>query len=85
MKMLAGLHLAVGAVVMSGCASPAIGPSATAGAEPLRVNDAASPLAYYEGARAQRIADAQCGPRGVRSTINDRYENGTWVFVGGCA
>ena len=36
-----------------------------------------------DGAQARRDADALCGGR-VTSTIYDRYEAGTWVFVGGC-
>jgi hypothetical protein len=82
--MRGGLHMALGAVVLSGCASPgAVGSGG--GGEPLRVADATAPLAFYDGARAKEIANAQCGPRGVRSSINDRYENGTWVFAEGCA
>ena len=38
----------------------------------------------WDGAAARRDADALCGGR-VRSSIYDRYEAGTWVFVEGCA
>jgi hypothetical protein len=44
-----------------------------------------TPYAFHEGAAARREADARCGARGVRSSIYDRYENGAWVFVEGCA
>jgi len=86
--MRAGLHMALGAAVLSGCAAPAPGLAPGAGASAsraLRVTDEAAPLAYFEGARAKRIANALCGPRGVRSSIDDRYENGAWVFVRGFA
>ena len=83
--MRAGLHMALGAAVLSGCAAPAAVPPSGGSGPAVRVTDAAAPLAYYEGARARQLADAQCGPRGVRSSINDRYENGVWVFVEGCA
>lgn len=46
-----------------------------------------APPAYamWDGAAARRDADALCGPRGVRSSIRDRYQAGAWIFVGGCA
>jgi hypothetical protein len=82
--MRAGLHMALGAAVLTGCAAPAaVAPSG--GGSPLRISDPVVPLSFYDGARAKELANAQCGPRGVRSSINDRYENGTWVFVEGCA
>jgi hypothetical protein len=80
---MAGLPLAFGAAVLAGCSSPAAVMPTGNGA--LRVTDAAAPLGFYEGARAKALADAQCGPRGVRSSIYDRYEDGAWVFVEGCA
>jgi hypothetical protein len=83
--MRAGLHMAIGAAVLSGCAAPAAVAPAPSGAREVRVSGEAGPLANYEGAEAKRLANAQCGPKGVRSSINDRYENGTWVFVEGCA
>jgi hypothetical protein len=82
--MRAGLHMALGAAVLSGCAAPAsVRPSPEGRA--LRVTDAAVPLTYSDGARAKRMANEICGPRGVKSSINDRYESGAWVFVEGCA
>lgn len=42
------------------------------------------PYAMWDGAAARRDADALCGGK-VRSSIYDRYEAGTWVFVEGCA
>lgn len=38
----------------------------------------------FDGAPARKDADALCGGK-VRSSIYDRYEAGTWVFVEGCA
>ena len=43
-----------------------------------------TPYAMYDGAHARKDADALCGGK-VRSSIYDRYESGTWVFVEGCA
>lgn len=40
--------------------------------------------AMYDGVHARKDADALCGGK-VRSSIYDRYEAGTWVFVEGCA
>jgi hypothetical protein len=60
------------------------GPSAR---EPLRVSNNGQPFQMWDGAAARKAADAACGPRGVRSTIYDRYDRGTgeWVYPGGCA
>ena len=44
-----------------------------------------SPLGYSEGLPARRAADALCGPRGVSSSIRDRFESGAWIFPEGCA
>ena len=52
----------------------------------VRVSRTAAPAyAKWDGAPARRDADALCGGRGVQSSIYDRYEAGTWVFVEGCA
>lgn len=74
-------------------ASPApVAPRADTGASlvqagrAVRVTRTAAPAyAMWDGAAARRDADALCGGRGVRSSIYDRYEAGTWVFVEGCA
>ncbi len=65
---------------LAGCGA-ATKPVVTRGSERLRVPG----LAYWQGAEAKRLADAQCGARGVRPSAYDRYEAGTWVFVEGCA
>ncbi|WP_135450659.1 hypothetical protein [Tabrizicola caldifontis] len=54
---------------------------------PVRVTKNGQPFAMWEGAVARKFADAQCGPRGVRSTIYDRYDRvtGEWVYPGGFA
>lgn len=44
-----------------------------------------SPLTYSDGLPARRAADALCGPQGVASSTRDRFDNGAWVFPGGCA
>ena len=84
--MRAGLHMALGVAVLSGCAAdrPAsVTPVSQGG--PLRVSDEVNPLGYSDGTRAKRIANDVCGARGVESSINDRYENGVWIFAEGCA
>ncbi|NHB78014.1 hypothetical protein [Rhodobacter calidifons] len=55
--------------------------------EPVRVTNGGQPFQMWEGAAARKAADAQCGPRGVRVTIYDRYDPaaGAWVYPGGCA
>jgi hypothetical protein len=56
------------------------------GNEPLRVTNAGQPYQMSDGAAARRAADAECGPRGVRSSIYDRFDRATgeWVYPGGC-
>jgi hypothetical protein len=55
--------------------------------EPVRVTNGGQPFAAWEGAAARKAADAQCGPRGVRVSIYDRFDRATgeWVYPGGCA
>lgn len=75
--------------VMLACA--ACVPSAPAApprsAEPVRVTNNGQPFQIWEGAAARKLADAECGPRGVRSSIYDRFDRATgeWVYPGGCA
>jgi hypothetical protein len=63
--------------------APAVSPSQ----EPVRVTNNGQPFQMWDGAAARKVADAQCGPRGVRSSIYDRYDRatGAWVYPGGCA
>ena len=75
--------------VMLACAAcvPS-GPAALAGpGGPVRVSNGGQPFQMWEGAAARKVADAQCGPKGVRSSIYDRYDRATgeWVYPGGCA
>jgi hypothetical protein len=76
----------VGGGLLGGCAGtpPAALPMAAA---PLRVMNGAIPFGSDEGAAARKLAELQCQSRGQRlqSSIYDRYEAGTWVFVEGCA
>jgi hypothetical protein len=72
-------------VTLAQAACVATPPAAPAAREPLRVTNAGQPFRAWEGAAARRAADAACGPRGVRASIYDRHEGGTWVFPGGCA
>lgn len=61
------------------------GPAVVA-AGPVRVTDPAAPLTYSDGARARKLADAQCGGR-VRTSIYDRFDEAAaaWVYPEGCA
>jgi hypothetical protein len=61
----------------------ALQPAAGGGVAVTRTTGPA--YALWDGAAARRDADALCGPRGVASSIYDRYQAGAWVFVGGCA
>jgi hypothetical protein len=62
-------------------------PTATAVREPVRVTNGGQPFQMWEGAAARRAADAQCGARGVRVSIYDRFDRatGAWVYPEGCA
>jgi len=62
-------------------------PSAPATSGPLRVSNDGQPFAMWDGATARRAADAECGPRGVKTSIYDRFDRATgeWVYPGGCA
>lgn len=62
-------------------------PAVSAAQRPVRVASTGQPFQMWDGAAARKAADAKCGPRGVRSTIYDRYDPGTgeWVYPGGCA
>lgn len=50
----------------------------------LSVTRTAAPFAYDEGAEAKRAANALCGGK-VASGDRDNFQNGAWVFPGGCA
>lgn len=54
---------------------------------PLRVTSAGQPFQMWDGALARKVADAQCGPQGVKVSIYDRFDpaTGAWVYPGGCA
>lgn len=82
MALALSLTLAQGACVAT---APATVPVAASG--PVRVTNGGQPFAMWEGAAARKVADAQCGPKGVRSSIYDRYDRATgeWVYPGGCA
>ena len=44
------------------------------------------PLDYSDGLTARRAADALCGGAGgVSTSTRDYFDDGAWVFVGGCA
>ena len=64
--------------------SPSVQQAASA---PVRVTDAGQPFAMWDGAAARKVADAECGPRGVTVSIYDRFDRATgeWVYPEGCA
>lgn len=55
--------------------------------EPVRVTNNGQPFQMWEGAAARKVADAQCGAPGVKTSIYDRYDRaaGAWVYPEGCA
>jgi hypothetical protein len=80
MALALSLTLAQGAC---GTTAPAVAPAGDA----VRVSNGGQPFRMWEGAAARKAADAGCGPRGVRSSIYDRYDpaTGEWVYPEGCA
>lgn len=66
---------------LSGCAASVPVADQPRGAQEIRV----AGFQHWQGLEARRQADAQCGPRGVRVSIYDRYQAGAWVYPEGCA
>ena len=57
-----------------------------AGGTPVTVTSATGmPYTFADGAQAKKQADALCGTGGVRTSIYDRFNAGTWVYPEGCA
>ena len=69
------------------CACVQTAPRVSAVAEPVRVTNAGQPFQMWDGAAARKAADAQCGGKGVKVSIYDRFDraSGAWVYPGGCA
>jgi len=86
MALALSVTLAQGACVATAplLPGPAVVPAVP---EPLRVTNAGQPFRMWDGALARSHADARCGPRGVSSSIRDRFDPATaaWVFPEGCA
>lgn len=70
--------LAVLGLSLAACAAPGTAPAPRG---EVRVPG----LGFADGAAARRQADALCGPRGVRASVYDRFDAGTWVYPEGCA
>ena len=72
---------------LAACASPAPRAAGRVMAGPLRVTDNGTPFTMDQGARAKRVAMDTCAAQGrvLRPSIYDRFDNGEWVFVEGCA
>jgi hypothetical protein len=78
--------VSIGSLVgLSACVATA--PSVPAAREPVRVSNGGQPFQMWEGAAARKAADAQCGAKGVRVSIYDRFDRATgqWVYPEGCA
>ena len=72
---------------LGGCAAApplALAPSSSG---PVRVMNGELPFGMADGALARKVAEEECKARGrsLRSSIYDRFDGGTWVFVEGCA
>jgi hypothetical protein len=81
------MRVALALSVMAQAACVATAPTGPAAREPVRVGGDGQPYQMWDGAAARKAADAQCGPRGVRSSIYDRFDRATgeWVYPEGCA
>ena len=62
-------------------------PAAPAVQKAVRVTNAGQPFQMWDGAAARKLADAECGAKGVQTSIYDRFDRatGAWVYPGGCA
>jgi hypothetical protein len=62
-------------------------PAAGVASGAVRVSNNGQPFQMWEGSLARRVADTQCGPRGVTTSIYDRFDRATgeWVYPEGCA
>lgn len=72
---------------LAACASPAPRAADPVMAAPLRVSNKGLPFTMDQGAPAKRVAMDTCAAQGraLRPSIYDRFDNGEWVFVEGCA
>jgi hypothetical protein len=72
---------------LAACASPSPRATGPVVVGPLRVTDNGLPFAMDQGAQAKRVAMDSCAAAGqvLRPSIYDRFDNGAWVFVEGCA
>lgn len=76
------------AMALPGCSGPPEDGLAQppASRTPVAVSSATGqPYTFADGAQARKQADAQCGTGGVRTSIYDGFEGGTWVYPEGCA
>jgi len=89
----AALPLGVVTLALSGCVAMAPGNTVytapegyavTAEGGALRVTRTAQAFGYADGAEARRGADAFCRGK-VKSSPEDNFQAGAWVYPGGCA
>jgi len=83
----AGLSPVVLTLFLVGPGCVATQPAAVGAEAEVRVTRADQPFQQWDGAAGRKAADAQCGGRGVKTTIYDRFDAATsaWVYPGGCA
>jgi len=72
-------------LAQAACVAPA--PDAPVASGGVRVSNGGQPFQMWDGAAARKLAHAQCGGKGVRVSIYDRFDRASseWVYPGGCA
>lgn len=82
--MRAALILATAPLAACVASAPADAPVSAAKAPVKVIRADGTMFAFDEGALARRQADVICDGK-VNTSIYDRYDDGAWVFVEGCA
>ncbi|HEY0274479.1 MAG TPA: hypothetical protein VGC31_00180 [Paenirhodobacter sp.] len=79
-----------GPLALAACAAPPVpapvlaGYAASQKGQALFVRRTAAPFTYSDGAEARRAADRLCGGR-VKSSTEDNFRDGAWIYPQGCA
>ncbi|MGQ0563626.1 MAG: hypothetical protein ACT4OK_00960 [Gemmobacter sp.] len=83
LRLIAGMALCA---TLAACAAAPRGPEVGRSA-PVIVTGADLPFSLADGAAAKQVADAQCRPNGVRTSIYDSFDaaRSAWVYPEGCA
>ncbi|HEY0213414.1 MAG TPA: hypothetical protein VGC40_07495 [Paenirhodobacter sp.] len=80
----------IGPLALAACAAPPVpapvvaGYAASQGEQGLFVHRTTVPFTYSDGAEARRAADRLCGGR-VKSSTEDNFRDGAWIYPQGCA